>query len=530
MKNRRACCYAIISLMAAVTLAGCGLASAPPVELPAPVTGQIDASAPSAESGKATITGGAGSVEGGVIVLAANERTSGETALLWRATDLLFPKAYAADFPSICDHEGIACVRSEADGSFVIEIGAVAGDTIILVLIDIYGNDMSPRVTITIPAGEGIAACGSGFAGKLAAVTSASDITYALYEGSASTSNKIAFGGNEFEVPGCYASDIAVYPMGSDPFVGTATDAYLIAVASANDKKLWFGIWDGQYLIGSFTYTLAIEPKRVAFAGDPSKVLVGGTGNSVDINLISVTDGSTIASTSSADYSVPANDIVSLDTVGPFADGGYLGVVVGTLEASAGGNTYAFFFDATTLADLNYLVGGIPFTDDTLGIPLLTLPLVVPNAVFGIRTASSARYVYLVFADRTNESVFPAPIQCYIGGIQTLLNLTSNLASVSNIEFRQPSQFVSNYLPRKLAVYPASDVPIAYALTDDGYLWRIKNYWKGVSQPDVVVDFIDITSLLPDPVLIAMDPTGTSLIGGNAGGMTADLSSYIPVP
>ena len=496
----------VVALLTAVLIASCGGASAPPVDLPAPITGQIDASGPSAD-GKSTITGSAGSVTGGTIVLAINENTA--TSSLWRVTDFLFPKAYATALPSVCDLIGRVCVIAADDGSFTMEIDAVAGDTIILVLIDESGVEISDRVTIAIPAGEGIAACGSGVEGKLVALTNVSGTAYAFYEGSADSANKIVIDGQEFQVPGCYAQDIAVYE--------TGTDSIMIATVSSFDKKLWIGLWNNADLIMGLTYTLDITPYKVAFGGDSTQVIVGGIGGSVHLELISVADGSTINSLILPNTDL--NSVVALDTVGPFADGGYLGMIVG----SDGIWYYLTFFHTSSFANVT---SSSEILLDMAALCTLYNPVVV-DARFGIDT-SAGDVVRFLFSDRVIDEPAFRSIQISTSGV-TAITLGDNTSSFTELAFdtAYPAFSVlptSTKYPHRFVQSSMGSDPTAYILTDDDYLWRITQCFDSVS---VFQDFFSLSSVLLDPIAIAMDETGTSLIGGNSAGATTDLSSYI---
>lgn len=499
----------VVALFTAAFIASCGGASAPPVDLPAPVTGQIDISGPNAD-GKSTITGTAGAVTGGAIVLAINERieaAASESPLL-KMLDAVVPTAYAGTtLPAVCDEPGHWCVIAEADGSFTMEIDAVVDDTIILVLIDESGVEISDRSSIVVPAGSGIAACGSGYEGNLVALTNLGGVVYALHEGSTDSANKIFIGSQEFEVPGCYAQDIAVFE--------TSDGSILIAVVSSSDNKLWIGQWDGSNITLGLTYTLDIVPYKVAFGGDSTEVIVGGTGGSVHLELISVADGSTINSLALPNTDL--NSVVALDTVGPFADGGYLGLIVG----SDGTWYYLTFFHASTFTNVTSSSGEIPLDSGTL---ILSDDPEVADAHFGIN-ASAGNAVRFLFSDHFSFSPAFRNNPIGIPGFPAV-NLGFNASSLSSLTLGTPTvsiaQSATKY-PHRFVPAPLSTPPTAYVLTDDGYLWRIIDYLSaGATQ-----DLFSLSSILPDPVAIAIDETGTSLIGGNAAGTTADLSSYI---
>ena len=119
MKSRTPTLKSAVLALLLFAVAGCGSASAPPVDLPAPITGRIDVSSPDAD-GNVTITGSAGAVEGASLFMAVNESVSASLQLL----DALVPSAYAGSFPAVCYEAGHACAVAESDGSFVIILQA----------------------------------------------------------------------------------------------------------------------------------------------------------------------------------------------------------------------------------------------------------------------------------------------------------------------------------------------------------------------------------------------------------------------
>lgn len=496
--------YYFAVLLALAAMAGCASASAPPVDLPAPVTGQIDISSPSAE-GKVTITGSEGAVTGGATVLAINE-SAAETSL-WQLTDFLFPKAYAQALPSVCDLAGRVCAVAESDGSFTMEIDAVVGDQIILVLIDEDGEEISDRTTVAVPAGSGIVACGSSFEGNLVDIADVGGVVYSLFEGSADSANKLIIGSSEFEIPGCYARDVAV--------IEESTGSILIAAVSSSDNTLWIGRWNGESLTLGLTYTMDIAPYRAAFAGDSTEVIVAGTGNSAQVDLISVADGSTTHSLTT--NNTGENGITALNVIGPFADSGYLGIVV----ASDAAGYYLTFFLASSLANVTANPGEIFLSANAMGIggddP------VVADASLG----SDNGEIRFIISDR--QSIDPAFRSIRVALSVQPIALSDNASSLNDLSIDSayalevlPSTFT---YPRKYVQFSSGSTSNAYVLTDDSYLWRIGNCF---SPGAMTQTFISLSSELPDPIAIAIDDTGTSLMGGNAAGTTADLSSYVP--
>lgn len=133
-----------------LTAGGCSQsASAPPVSLPAPVTGRITVTSPD-EDGAALVTGDENSVSAGALVQAINETEAGSTALF---LDSLFPTAWAqGSLPAVCSLPFHACAYAEADGTFEIEISASEGDDISVEEIDpTSGTATTERIRRPVP-------------------------------------------------------------------------------------------------------------------------------------------------------------------------------------------------------------------------------------------------------------------------------------------------------------------------------------------------------------------------------------------
>lgn len=141
----------LIGVVLLAGLVGCGGVSAPPVSLPAPVTGRIVVSSPDA-SGNISINGESGSVPGGSLVLAVNSSVSASN-LPMKVLDLLVGNAYAADtMPSICSSAGHVCAYADSLGAFSIIIAGSINDEIIIVIIDpVSGKEISERLVRTVP-------------------------------------------------------------------------------------------------------------------------------------------------------------------------------------------------------------------------------------------------------------------------------------------------------------------------------------------------------------------------------------------
>ncbi len=124
-------------------------AEAPPVSLPAPITGRITVTSPD-EDGTALVVGDEGAVTGGSLVHVTNTTEGGSALLLFSD---LFPSAMAqASLPAICSRTFHACGTAEEDGSFEIEITAAEDDAIEVELLDAStGTTISEKSSHQVP-------------------------------------------------------------------------------------------------------------------------------------------------------------------------------------------------------------------------------------------------------------------------------------------------------------------------------------------------------------------------------------------
>ncbi len=140
--------------VSSISLIGTGCstgASAPPVSLPAPVTGRLTVTSPDQDTGAALVSGDQGSVSGGSIVHAVNETQAGTSALLLLSS--LFPSAMAQTaFPDVCSRPFHVCARAQDDGSFEVDIPAAVSDQIGVEILDPNaGTPISPRDHHAVP-------------------------------------------------------------------------------------------------------------------------------------------------------------------------------------------------------------------------------------------------------------------------------------------------------------------------------------------------------------------------------------------
>mgnify|MGYP001266332129 CR=1 FL=1 len=277
-------------------LAGCGgSASAPPVDLPAPVAGFIDVSSPDAE-GNVTVTGSEGSVPGGAIVMIVNESAS--ASLITPFMGFFVSEAHASDdLPAICSEPGHSCTVADSEGRFVLVIAAAEGDTLTIGIIDSDGNWISELLTESVPEPEPEpeANCSEeGVAGEAVDLVVAPDGTPILLKrGSSTTTNQLVIGtgssATEVAIEGCYARSLAMHVSG----IGTVT----LAVASTEDKAIWRGTYSSGEIKNTKSFTLEKNPMHAAFAGSANEVVVSlGASTGITLAKISLLSGGTVLS------------------------------------------------------------------------------------------------------------------------------------------------------------------------------------------------------------------------------------------
>ena len=282
MKSRTPTLKSAVLALLLLAVAGCGSASAPPVDLPAPITGRIDVSSPDAD-GNVTITGSEGAVDGGSLVMAVNESVSASLQIL----DALVPSAYAGSFPAVCYEAGHACAVAESDGSFVIILQAAEGDAIAFYTIDAVTGDILseaterlevPTTSSETPSSEpaaGADCAGKGLTGAAVGLAVVPDdgTPIVLKQGSDTTTNQLVIGdagATTVAIDGCYAHSIALTR-------DSSTSPTTIAVTSRDDRVLWIGTYGSGTVSGKgFTLSLG-EPMDVAFPGTAAAVIVAVT-------------------------------------------------------------------------------------------------------------------------------------------------------------------------------------------------------------------------------------------------------------
>ena len=485
--------FALILILIAFFAAGCGAAAAPPVDLPAPVTGQIDVSPPDA-SGKSTITGTEGSVTANTIVLAGNEDLT-ETAMLWNLTEALMPSAHAqtqSSLPEICTTTGYACTISDSNGAFTLLIDAFVGNSIYVVLVDANGNERSPRSEFTVPAYDlsiSAAGCtGTSGHGYLVDVKHYGADTLALFEGDGETGkqNILQFGSgsgsHRIDLPGCYAKQLATYPLGEGEL--------LVAVISSTDKIVWSGVMGPNGLIGINTHLVSEYPLSATFVDESSTLLIAmGSGSSYTLEQFVLADGS-----SSDSLAIPApsngdtlNGILGVKVLGPFTDGGYFGTLVSKgVDGSSYPQTYVLFFDAKTLDVLS------SSPNQRLGYESVGGGILFPNTArdiadfaVGFDGQTSGRPLILMISDRGNQAAHMVQLRHDAYAVEfdsdTMSELYTDKVFMSYMESTDRILPGSMSSPRRLALGMSSSISMAYILTDEGHIWKLENYPMGNS-------------------------------------------------
>lgn len=515
-------CMIIAAVAATIAyLPGCGSVAVPPVDLPAPTIGRIDADGVS-DAGKAVIIGEPGTVDqeaidAGVSVMGINERLAASSAFLWHLTDLIASDAHAQMFPSICERVGFFCAEVAADGSFSLEVDAVVGDRIFIVLIDPDGDERSPRGEFIVPTSSHIASCvDTEAAGAITDLRNVAGYPVALYQGQGEIPNRIEIGQEVFEIPGCFARDLAVH-------IGP-TGLY-IAVVSPNDRVAWMGRWYNSQLVVAKTFVRDDTPMAIAFDGDPTHMLLAELGSSgLVINRVSLLEKTTTASLAVPDVGYTLDDAFGLQVVGPFADDGYLGTMM--FSGYDGSKTeYSFvFFYTTTMA--NATVGGVlSVADDIFGVH--SNPYEIADVLFGKDIKTTDTPVRYLLTDRGNHALYVAHVETSTFS-PVLLGQMNAADLVGNVQLGftagSDDEFIdATVTPRRMALGVVATAPSAYVLTDELKLWKIANY---AASGVILQGQVDLTGAV-DPILIDVADGVESILVGDRGTNTViDFSQF----
>lgn len=394
-----------LNVIAASSMFGCGgSASAPPVDLPAPITGRVDVSSPD-EDGNVTVTGTEGAVEGGVTVMAVNETVSGQAAI--RLLDALIRPVYAQGaFPAICSTLGHACTVANADGSFTILLAADEDDSIVVGAINATTGDFTDNQTrINVPrfgsAPANVSPCdGKGLSGTPMdiAISPSDGTAFVLNQGSESALNHITYTSSagvakKVGIGGCYAHSLAVLQ-------DAATGHIVLAATSKDDKKLWTAIYEDGEISGKTIFKLDDEPMHVTFVGSAENVVAAlKTADSVILGQISLVDG-TIGS-----------EMAPIDSAGNVLAGLSISTAIDTIQTQAGATlgllvtqsadlstSYATFFAADTMQHLVTWTG----SGDNLAAPANGNAVVRIAKLFSV-VVQNQTLLGVAFVDDTNN-------------------------------------------------------------------------------------------------------------------------------
>lgn len=136
--------FGFLGWLMAAGAGGCSAgASAPPVSLPAPITGRLTVTSPD-ESGVALVIGDNGAVPADSLVHATNETQAS-------AAFVVFPDLSTTQ-PDICKLAFHGCAFADADGSFEISLNASADDSIAVGILDqTTGSTISEKTSHSVP-------------------------------------------------------------------------------------------------------------------------------------------------------------------------------------------------------------------------------------------------------------------------------------------------------------------------------------------------------------------------------------------
>jgi len=287
---------ALIATVLLSTLASCSgsSASAPPVDLPAPITGRVTISNPDAD-GNVTITGTAGAVDAGAMVMAVNEEVAGTVAI--KLLNMMIRSAYAqTSFPSVCDETGHACAVADDEGAFEMILAAELGDSIVIGVIDETTGEFISDLLRLIVGDQNASSDSSETTcadydvdGKTVdiAIDPVSEEPILLRQGNSTGTNKLVIGTSSsytITIDGCFAHSIDM--------MATTAGKTLIVVSSKDDGYVWTGTLDDAVVSDTVAFELDDEPMHVKFKpGSTTPVVALKTSSSVKIAQISLDDG-----------------------------------------------------------------------------------------------------------------------------------------------------------------------------------------------------------------------------------------------
>lgn len=507
----------ILAFIIAIISAGCGSVSAPPVDLPAPITGRVDVSSPDGD-GNVTITGSEGAVEGGNIVMVVNE----SVATAWKLLDKLIPPAYAQTLPSICSEVGHACTVAADDGSFQVTIPASTGDVLVIGLIDEDGNWISDTISVPVPESgtpDPSANCaGEGVTGTVVDVKIAptSGVPVLLKQGSDTTTNELVIGTSNpttVAVNGCYAHSLAFFATNSG-------DA--IAVTSKDDLILWAARMVGNDIQDARSFTLDYEPMHIAFVDLPAQPIVAirTSASTVGLAAISTSEGTIATEMPSGATGVTRS--IALDVLPATNSAGqYLGML--TVDDGTHVNASITLFQAETLSAKGaFSVDNI--TQYNQGNPLLSITdAALYRSLVG---GTNDYYFYLAVLDSSSsENALKKYSLWYETSTHVQLRTSTDLSAITN--FLPPT-----YAMGHIESGSALNNIVRGTFTSDGDM-GIMTKADGTLYEQMLWTDNDIAFLYdwaPGDSIVALDtlPASHELFGADAtAGSAIDGSSYV---
>ena len=345
----------LTALLAVIVVTSCGSSSAPPVDLPAPITGRVTISNPDAD-GNVSITSIAGAVDADAMVMTVNEEVAGTVSA--KILNMLVKSAYAqTSFPSICDDDGYSCAVADADGVFEMTLAASFGDSIVIGVIDETAGEFISEVIRRVVGEvvETVVCADYDVSGAVVdvAVDPVSGGPIILKQGSDTATNQLVMGDSSpvtIPISGCFAHSIIVKE-------GTNGKPFII-VSSKDDQIIWSGTRSDNTIIEASTQETSDQPMHIAFPLYTNDAFVKASLTSdgyIRIDNISLT---TLEQTASNDVSVksgsstsPLTDLsASVDLKIIDLDDGDIGVIL--VNSSYEEGLYLMLFDVESLSIL----------------------------------------------------------------------------------------------------------------------------------------------------------------------------------
>jgi len=466
-------CAVFASIASVSGSLGCSTsASAPPVSLPAPVTGRLTVSSPD-ETGAALVVGDDGSVAAGSLVHGVNETQA--TASLIDLSDVVavldvFPAAEAqAALPAICSSAFHACAIADAAGSFEIQLQASDDDAIGVEVLDtVTGIRISERTHHNVPHNVRF------FVRPVLGV--------GLLENSATDDHKLyALMGN---TPAEARGLVSIVDLPTRTRTVVAFDGTHPTAMTVQRETHLAAVLDGD---GNFIAKVDLTtnnfdaPTKITIAA-PRDLILNGGGNSLFVGTAN--DAAVIRKIDFGPFT-PAGNIVNADLQALIP--GITNIATGSLDVTP--FTTTLTFDLVAFAGL-YSVGGV----DTPAVGLLdgtTMSLIaltpLPAGAVAHDVAFFVTQNKLLVTDTGNNQIL-----VYNFSTDHPLGTTSSLTLEGSVA--DPNGFVVT--PRDIVVDPAAQ--LAFITAKNG----------NETRPDTVLTLDLATEQLVDISPIGLGPTG----------------------